>query len=108
MRLYIGVALILISLAVGSSSVAQDADATRPTQLLKKVVTGMPKSDLQEIHVLTASFKPGEKTVLHAHRFPVTVYILEGAFTLEMERGAKTVMAGHAAFVAAITRVITR
>jgi quercetin dioxygenase-like cupin family protein len=97
MRPYVGVTLVLISLAVGSSSVAQDAGVTQPTQLLKKVVAGMPKGDLQEIRVLTASFKPGDKTVLHTHRFPVTVYILEGAFTLEMEgRGPKMVTAGHA------------
>jgi quercetin dioxygenase-like cupin family protein len=95
MRLYVGIALVLISLAVGSSSVAQDV--TEPTKLLQKVIAGMPKGNLQEIRVLTASFKPGDKTVLHTHRFPVTVYILEGAFTLEMEgRSPKTVMAGYA------------
>jgi quercetin dioxygenase-like cupin family protein len=97
MRPCVGIALVLISLAVGSSSVAQDAGVTKPIKLLKKVVAGMPKSDLQEIRVLTASFKPGDKTVFHTHRFPVTVYILEGAFTLEMEgRQPITVKAGQA------------
>lgn len=38
----------------------------------------------------------GDKTVFHTHRFPVTGYILEGAFTLEMEgRPAVTVKAGQ-------------
>lgn len=46
---------------------------------------------------MTASFRPGDKTVFHTHRFPVTVYILEGAFTLELEgRAPITVKAGQA------------
>ncbi len=65
--------------------------------VLKRVVDGMPKGDQQEISVLTASFKPGDKTVFHTHRFPVTVYVMEGAFTLEMEgRPPVTVAAGEA------------
>jgi len=57
----------------------------------------MPKDEMQEVSVLTASFKPGEKTVFHTHRFPVAVYILEGAFTLELEgREPITVKAGQA------------
>jgi quercetin dioxygenase-like cupin family protein len=97
MRVYVGVALVLISLVVGSSSVAQDASFTRPTKLFKKVVAGMPKTDLQEIRVPTASFKPGDKTAFHTHRFPVTVYVLQGAFTVEMEgRQLKTISAGYA------------
>lgn len=27
---------------------------------------------------MTASFKPGDRTVFHTHRFPVAVYILDG------------------------------
>jgi quercetin dioxygenase-like cupin family protein len=47
--------------------------------------------------VLIASFKPGDKTLFHTHRFPVTVFILEGAFTLELEGHAPiTVKAGQA------------
>jgi len=35
--------------------------------------------------------------MFHIHRFPVTVYVLEGAFTLEMEgRDPVTVKAGQA------------
>jgi quercetin dioxygenase-like cupin family protein len=35
--------------------------------------------------------------MFHTHRFPVTVYVLEGAFTLEMEgREPVTVKAGQA------------
>ena len=48
---------------------------------------GMPHGDKQEVSVLSATFKPGDKTVFHTHRFPVTVtvYVLEGAFTLDLE-----------------------
>ena len=57
----------------------------------------MPKGERQQVRVLTASFQPGDKTMFHTHRFPVTVYVLEGAFTLEMEgREPVTVRDGHA------------
>ena len=45
----------------------------------------MPKGEKQEVRVIVATLKPGEMTPFHVHRFPVTVYVLEGAFTLEME-----------------------
>jgi quercetin dioxygenase-like cupin family protein len=46
--------------------------------------------------VLTATIRPGQSTALHTHRFPVTVYILEGTFTLEMEgREPVTISAGQ-------------
>jgi len=68
----------------------------RPNLLLKEVVAGMPQGTTQEIKVLTAELKPGDKTVFHTHQFPVTVYILEGQFTLEMEgRPTVTVKAGQ-------------
>ena len=41
---------------------------------------------------MTASFKPGDKTVYHTRRFPVTVYVLEGAFTLELDGRAPIVV----------------
>jgi quercetin dioxygenase-like cupin family protein len=76
---------------------AQEQDTARPQLVLREIVQGMPTGERQEVRVLTASFKPGDKTVFHTHRFPVTVYILEGAFTLEMEgREPVTVKAGQA------------
>ena len=57
----------------------------------------MPRDANQAVRVLTASFKPGDQTVFHTHRYPVTVYILEGSFTLELEgRGQVVVNAGQA------------
>jgi quercetin dioxygenase-like cupin family protein len=97
MRLSKAFALVVVSLVVGSSSGAQEPGVARPGLLLREVVQGMPKGDRQEIRVLTASLKPGDATVFHTHRFPVTVYLLEGAFTLEMEgRAPVTVQAGQA------------
>ena len=57
----------------------------------------MPQGKSQDVSVLTATFRPGDKTVFHTHRFPVTVYVLEGAFTLELDgRGPVVVKAGEA------------
>ena len=75
---------------------AQEAGVARPNLLLKEVVEGMPGDEKQEITVLTAALQPGDKTVFHTHRHPVTVYILEGEFTLEMEgRAPITLKAGE-------------
>lgn len=69
----------------------------RPTPVLSQVVRGMPTGAEQEVRVLTAAFKPGDRTVFHTHREPVTVYVLEGEFTLEMaDRPAVVVRAGTA------------
>jgi quercetin dioxygenase-like cupin family protein len=86
----------LVASIVTVLSTAQEPPA-RPQLLLREIVQGMPRGDKQEIRVLTATLKPGDKTVFHTHRFPVSVYILEGAFTLEMEgREPITVKAGQA------------
>lgn len=90
--------LALVALVFSPASVAQhQAAAKRPPPLLREIVQGMPKGDRQEVRVLTATLKPGEQTPVHTHRFPVTVYVLEGTFTLEMEgRAPVTVKAGQA------------
>jgi len=74
-----------VVLLVGSTAMAQEQGAIKPQLLLSQIIQGMPKGEKQEVRVLTASFKPRDKTLFHTHRFPVTVYVLEGAFTLEME-----------------------
>jgi quercetin dioxygenase-like cupin family protein len=90
-------ALIIASLLITLQSVAQELGTARPKQILRESVSGMPKGEKQEVRVLTANFNPGDKTVFHTHRFPVTVFILEGAFTLELEgRAPITVKAGQA------------
>ena len=85
---------ILTLISIGTS---HSQPFARPELLVRQIVEGMPKADKQEIRVFTASLKPGDQTVFHTHRFPVTVHILEGAFTLEMEgRTPVTIKAGEA------------
>ncbi len=91
----IGLALVISLVASPSSTPAQGTAS--PRLLLQEVLTGMPRGDRQEVRVLSAAFKPGDRTVFHTHRFPVVVYVLEGAFTLELEgREPITVKAGEA------------
>ena len=91
--------LLLATLLFSLPSMAQAQGTARPEMILKEVVSGMPKGERQEVRVLTASFKPGDKTVFHTHRFPVTVFILDGAFTLELEGRAPVVVKAGQAFV---------
>lgn len=80
--------------ATGGPAAAQPA---RPDPVLRQAVDGMPRGERQEVQVLTATIAPGQSTVFHTHRFPVTVYMLEGAFTLELEgHPTMTVRAGEA------------
>ena len=78
-------------------AMAEEQGTVRPQLLLSEIVQGMPKGEKQEVRVLTANFQPGDRTLFHTHRFPVTVYVLQGAFTLEIEgREPVTVKTGHA------------
>lgn len=90
-------AVLLGGWASAGSSVAQQPGFAAPQMLLRESVAGMPKGDMQEVRVMTATFKPGDRTVFHTHRSPVTVYVLEGQFTLELEgRPPMVVQAGQA------------
>ncbi|MEY2485128.1 MAG: hypothetical protein QOH39_776 [Verrucomicrobiota bacterium] len=95
-----------VVLIIGLTALAQEQGVVKPQLLLSKILQGMPKGDKQEVRVLTASFKPGDKTLFHTHRFPVTVYVLEGAFTLEMEGSEPdTVKAGQVMVMPAHVRM---
>ena len=91
--------LLLATLLFSLPSMAQTQGLAKPEMILKEIVSGMPKGERQEVSVLTASFKPGDKTVFHTHRFPVTVFILDGAFTLELDGRAPVVVKAGQAFV---------
>jgi len=78
------IAATMAGVCAGAPASAQDGLA-KPNMVLRQTVEGMPKGDKQDVLVLTAAFKPGDKTFFHTHRFPVTVYVLEGTFTLELE-----------------------
>ena len=97
MNKWMSLSLAFAALLISSIAIAQERGVIKPRLLLSEIVQGMPKGERQEVRVLTASFQPGDKTMFHTHRFPVTVYVLEGAFTLEMEgRDPLTVKAGQA------------
>ena len=76
---------VLFAVLFSLLATAQERGVIKPQLLLSEVVQGMPKGENQEVRVLSASFQPGEKTMFHTHRFPVTVYVMEGTFTLEMD-----------------------
>ncbi len=96
--------LFLVLWTVSTSTVvgAQSTEAspiplTRPTLVLQETVQQMPRGEQQEVRVLTAAFPPSGQTVFHTHRFPVTVYVLEGEFRLDLEgQPSRTVRAGEA------------
>lgn len=95
-KLAVALAFAPLLAAATTGAAAHDAGLAKPQLVVREVVNGMPKGDAQEIRVLTATFKPGERTVFHTHRSPVTVYVLEGEFTLELEgRPPVTVRAGQ-------------
>ena len=99
MRTWFGSVLLVLVFVAAASSPAQDRALARPDLLVREVVAGMPKGERQEIRVLTATLKPGDKTPFHTHRHPVTGYVLEGTFTLELEGRAPVVARAGQAFV---------
>src|SRR6266540_1955254 len=97
MNKWMSFSLAFAVLLTSLTALAQERGVVKPQLLLSESVKGMPKGERQEVRVLTANFQPGDKTMFHTHRFPVTIYVLEGAFTLEMEeREPVTVKAGQA------------
>jgi quercetin dioxygenase-like cupin family protein len=95
--MYMNKSFYFVVLLISSIAMAEEQGVIRPELLLSEIIQGMPRGEKQEVRVLTASFKPRDKTMFHTHRFPVTVYVLEGAFTLEMEgREPITVKTGQA------------
>jgi quercetin dioxygenase-like cupin family protein len=86
-----------MSLIASTPGTAQHAGLAKPDLVLQQMVEGLPRDEKQFVRVLTATFKPGDRTVTHTHRFPVSVYVLEGAFTLELKGQAPIVVkAGEA------------
>ena len=97
MRYAIRIGITLLALVVPMMAAAQPPGP--PPPILTALVPGMPRGEQQEIRVLTATLKPGDMTPFHTHRFPVTVYVLEGTFTLEMEGRAPVVVTAGQAMV---------
>ena len=87
----------LISLVAFCTPALADGGLAKPNLVLKQIVEGLPGDAKSEVKILTATFKPGDKTVSHTHDFPVSVYVVEGAFTLELKgQPQKTIKAGEA------------
>lgn len=76
---------MIAGLAVGVTRSAQDSGMAKLTPLHREVVMGMPNLPEQEIRVLFATLLPGDVTPYHSHRFPVTVYVTAGVFTLKLD-----------------------
>jgi quercetin dioxygenase-like cupin family protein len=92
-------AMAMASLALAAACGTATAQDAKPSLLKKQVVQGMPRGAEQEVTVLTATFKPGDKTAFHTHRFPVTVYVIAGTFTLDLEGLPTVVVRAGEAFV---------
>lgn len=94
-KLCLAIALAALAPCAG----AADVQLARPQMVLQQTVSGMPQGASQEVRVMTAHLKPGDQTPFHSHRFPVTVYIQEGSFTLEMEGREPMVLKAGQAYV---------
>ena len=90
MRKVLGLGAALGAAVIGLSDPVAAQEQARPNVILRETVEGMPRGERQEVLVLTATIPVGESTVFHTHRFPVTVHVLDGVFTLEVE-GRETV-----------------
>jgi quercetin dioxygenase-like cupin family protein len=86
-------------LAPFDAASAASAPGLTARLVLRQAVAGMPTGQRQEIRVMTASFPPGARTPLHSHRSPVTVFVLEGVFTLELEGRVPLLIEAGQAFV---------
>lgn len=76
---------MIAGLTVGQTRSAQESGMAKLTPLHRETVEGMPTQLEQEVRVLFSTLLPGDVTPHHSHRYPMTVYMLEGTFTLELE-----------------------
>jgi quercetin dioxygenase-like cupin family protein len=90
---------MIAGLSVGVTRTAQDRGMAQLTPLHREVLRELPRLPEQEVRVLFATLHPGDATPHHWHRFPVTVYMLEGTFTLELDDRAPVAIAAGAVFV---------
>lgn len=58
MNKWIKFSLPFVVLLISLQAVAQEKGVAKPQTVLSEIVQGMPKSDKQEVRVLTASFTP--------------------------------------------------
>lgn len=90
------IATMTAALTVGVTRSAQDSGMAKLTPIHRETVRGMPVVQDQEIRVLLAALLPGDVTPYHQHRHPVTVLMIEGTFTLELDgRDPVDIVAGQ-------------
>jgi quercetin dioxygenase-like cupin family protein len=87
------------ALTVGVTRSGREAGMAKLTPLHREVVAGMPQTAEQEVRVIFATLLPGDVTPYHSHRFPVTVYMIEGVFTLELDGREPVPIAAGEVFV---------
>jgi quercetin dioxygenase-like cupin family protein len=85
-------------LRVGVTTTGATQGMAQLTPVLRENVAGLPNG-AREIRVLSATLKPGDVTPRHSHRFPVTVCVHQGAFTLELDGRPPMDIAAGQAFV---------
>ena len=90
---------LMSAAAIVPAAFAAGSGPVKPHLVLQQLVEGLPTDSKSEVRIFTATFKPGDKTPYHTHGFPVTVYVLEGAFTLELKGQAPIVVKAGEAFV---------
>ncbi len=90
---------MIAGLSVGVTRSAQDSGMAKLTPLHREVVRGMPQISEQEVRVLFATLLPGDVTPHHSHRHPVTVFVTEGTFTLELDGRERVAIGAGQAFV---------
>ena len=99
MRIPTLLAALMSVAAFAAPALADGSGPVKPHLVLQQLVEGLPTDAASEVRVFTATFKPGDKTPYHTHGFPVTVYVLEGAFTLELKGREPVVVKAGEAFV---------
>jgi len=75
----------IAALSVGVTRSGQASGMASLTPVHREIVAGMPRAEKQEVRVILATLRPGDVTPRHTHRFPVTVYVTEGVFRLEID-----------------------
>jgi len=87
---------LVLTAAIIAFAGPSHAQPARPDLVHREIIEGMPRGEKQEVQVLTATIQPGQSTVFHTHRHPVTIYVMEGTFTLDLEgRPTAVVQAGQ-------------
>lgn len=93
------VAQAIAGLTVGVTTSAADRGIAKLSVIHREATGALPVTRQQEIRVIRATLEPGDRTPYHSHRFPVTVYMLSGEFTLELDDHPPVTLAAGNVFI---------